>query len=94
MFHHGVKMVFVKPVIDHLGVGVTHVLAGVIIWPTERHRQESTLFGDLPVHVGIVEKTIDPVIVKHFPVKTSTAELTAASPPKRSYNDSDIVVSK
>ena len=48
---------------------VAHVGAGVIVGSAERHGEKSLLFGDLALHVDVVEEMRDPAVCEDFTIK-------------------------
>jgi hypothetical protein len=53
----------------HVFMRLAHILAGILIGTAERHRQKGFLFGDLAIHINIIEKVADDWIAQHTPVE-------------------------
>ena len=52
-----------------MGMTFTHVLPTIVMWTAKCHCQKGFLFSCLFVHINIIKKTIDTVIVQNFTIK-------------------------
>jgi hypothetical protein len=68
-FQDGVKVRVVQATLNEVGMPCAHVFSGVSNRSTEYHREEGLLFGDLPIHVHIIEEVTDAIVGQNLAVE-------------------------